>query len=63
VDYIQQVNAVRRFVYKMDADLLPENLSSAYKAFFDSAQSNDILEPKTTVMISIATSMAIGCYP
>ena len=48
---------------KMDEDLLPENQREAYEAFFDSVQLNGILKPKTTVMISIAASMAMGCYP
>ena len=37
--------------------------ATAYRAFYDSARRNKILEPKTTLMIHLATAMAVGCYP
>lgn len=43
--------------------MLPTQQQEAYTAFYDSAYKNDILESKTTLMIHLATSMAIGCYP
>lgn len=36
---------------------------TAYRNFYDSARRNDVLEPKTTLMIHLATAMAVGCYP
>ena len=44
-------------------DMLPEKQLKAYTDFYDSARSNDILEPKTTLMIHLASAMAVGCYP
>jgi hypothetical protein len=44
-------------------DLLPEKQKTTYRAFYDSARSNDILDPKTTLMLHLASAMAIGCYP
>ena len=43
--------------------MLPEKQLKAYNDFYDSARQNDILEPKTTLMIHLAASMAVGCYP
>jgi hypothetical protein len=36
---------------------------NAFDLFYNSARSNDILEPKVTLMIHIASAMALGCYP
>ncbi len=35
----------------------------AFEAFYDSARKNDILEPKVTLMIHLASAMALGCQP
>jgi hypothetical protein len=43
--------------------MLPKEQQKAFDAFYDSARYNEILEPKTTLMLHIATAMAIGCYP
>lgn len=43
--------------------MLPEDQTRAYSAFYESARQNKILEPKTTLMIHLATAMAVGCYP
>jgi len=43
--------------------LLPEKQKTKYREFYDSARNNDILEPKTTLMLHMAAAMAIGCYP
>jgi hypothetical protein len=34
-----------------------------FDSFYDSARNNQILEPKTTILIHLATAMAVGCYP
>jgi hypothetical protein len=41
--------------------MLPEKQNKAFSDFYDSARHNDILDPKTTLMIYIACSMAVGC--
>ncbi len=43
--------------------MLPEDQRKTYAQFYTSARRNKILEPKTTLMIHLATVMAISCYP
>ena len=43
--------------------MLPKKQLKAYGEFYDAARHNDVLEPKTTLMIHLATSMAVACYP
>ena len=43
--------------------MLPREQRRAYAAFYRSARNNDVLEPKTTLMIHLAAAMATGCYP
>ncbi|MEW6531897.1 MAG: hypothetical protein AB1473_13755 [Thermodesulfobacteriota bacterium] len=43
--------------------MLPEMQNKAYAEFYESTAKNDILDPKTTVMIQMAAAMAVGCYP
>jgi len=43
--------------------MLPEKQKNAYTDFYNSARFNEILEPKTTLMLHMAAAMAIGCYP
>lgn len=35
----------------------------AFVAFYDAARRNEVFDPKTTIMIHLATAMAVGCYP
>jgi len=43
--------------------MLPKEQKEKYADFYDSAANNDILDPKTTLMIQMASAMALGCYP
>ncbi len=43
--------------------MLPTKQKTAYTDFYNSARHNEILEPKTTLMIHLAAAMAVGCYP
>lgn len=43
--------------------MLPKKQKDAYTEFYDSARKNTILDPKTTLMIHLASAMALGCYP
>ena len=43
--------------------MLPEKQKHAYETFYNSAAKNETLDQKTTVMIQLAASFAIGCYP
>ncbi len=48
---------------RKEMTLIPEKQKNKYREFYDSARNNDILEPKTTLMLHMATAMAVGCYP
>jgi alkylhydroperoxidase/carboxymuconolactone decarboxylase family protein YurZ len=41
----------------------PEDQNQAFASFAAGVRQNDILDPKTTRLIFLAVSMAIGCYP
>jgi hypothetical protein len=43
--------------------MLPRKQQKTYTDFYDSARYNEILEPKTTLMVHLAAAMAVGCYP
>lgn len=43
--------------------MLPEKQKKAFEDFYDSARYNEILAPKTTLMIHLAAAMAVGCAP
>ena len=43
--------------------MLPEKQNKAFSEFYETTAKNDILNPKTTVLIQMAAAMAIGCYP
>ena len=43
--------------------MLPEKQKQAYTDFYESARKNGILDPKTTLLIHLASAMAFGCYP
>lgn len=43
--------------------MLPPVQDKAYRAFYDAARSNDILEPKTTLLLHLAVAMSAACYP
>jgi hypothetical protein len=43
--------------------MLPQEQQQTYTDFYESARKNDILNPKTTLLIHLASAMAVGCYP
>jgi len=43
--------------------LLPERQKQTYEEFYESTSENEILDRETTVMIQLAASFVIGCYP
>ena len=43
--------------------MLPQMQHQAWEAFFESTEINAILDPKTTLMVQLAASFAVGCYP
>jgi hypothetical protein len=38
-------------------------LSKSWQAFYDSARHNDVLDERTTLLLHLASAMAVGCYP
>ncbi len=38
-------------------------LSKNWQTFYDSARHNDVLDEPTTLMLHLASAMALGCYP
>ena len=43
--------------------MLPREQKRAFGAFYRSARQNEILDPKTTLMLHLATARAVGCDP
>ena len=43
--------------------MIPENLKKSFIDFHKSIIANEILDPKTTLMIEMGAAMAVGCYP
>ncbi len=43
--------------------MLSEHQQKMFNGFYGAARNNKVLEPKTTLMIHLATAMAVGCYP
>ena len=43
--------------------MLPDKQQQAYNNFYKTALENGIFDPKTTRLLQLAASMAIGCYP
>jgi hypothetical protein len=41
----------------------PTVLSESWQAFYDSARHNKVLDELTTLMLHLASAMAVGCYP
>jgi len=48
---------------KKENKVLPKKQEDTFNEFYKSARYNKILEPNLTLMIHMATAMAIGCYP
>ncbi len=43
--------------------MLSEDQRTAYRTFYESARRNPTLEPRVTLMVHLATAMALGCVP
>jgi sigma-B regulation protein RsbU (phosphoserine phosphatase) len=48
---------------RKEEPVAPEKQIMAFNEFYNSARNNKILDPKTTLLIHMATAMAVGCYP
>ena len=42
---------------------LPKAQQEAFDQFYSSARNNTVLDEKTTVMIHLASAMAVACHP
>lgn len=43
--------------------MLPEQQEATFNEFYKSARFNDVLDPKTTLLLHLATAMSVACYP
>ncbi len=43
--------------------MLTKDQLKAFDSFYDTARHNEILDPKTTLMLQLAAAMAVGCHP
>jgi hypothetical protein len=43
--------------------MLSKPQSQAFRAFYDSARHNAVLDERTTLMLHLASAMAVACYP
>lgn len=43
--------------------MLPGEQAKSYRAFYDSARHNDVLDQRTTLLVHLASAMAFGCAP
>ena len=43
--------------------MLPRAQGLAFARFYKSARENEILDPKTTLLLHFAAAMAVGCDP
>ncbi len=43
--------------------MLPEQQQKAFGDFYDVVRHNEILEPKTTLLLHLGAAMALGCSP
>jgi hypothetical protein len=43
--------------------LLPRKQKKAYNEYYKTARYNEILDPKTTLLIHMAVAMSVACYP
>jgi len=43
--------------------MLPENINEMYSQFYDTVRKNETFDSKTTLLLFLASSMAVACYP
>jgi len=43
--------------------MLSKRQKRAFDGFYASARKNDVLDPKTTILIHLASAMSVGCSP
>lgn len=43
--------------------MLPREQRVAFARLYKSARENEVLDPKTTVLLHYASAMALACYP
>ncbi|MGD8869066.1 MAG: hypothetical protein PVI01_15660 [Gemmatimonadales bacterium] len=43
--------------------MLSEESEEVWEAFYGSARHNEVLDERTTVLLHLASAMAVACYP
>jgi hypothetical protein len=41
----------------------PSPTSESWRRFYHSARHNTVLDQRTTIMLHLASALALGCYP
>jgi hypothetical protein len=54
---------VIRIYQDKEYGMVLKDMSEKYDEFSKAVQNNNILETKTTTMLYLAASIAVGCYP
>ena len=48
---------------RKEEPMVAEKQVKAFNEFYNTARNNEILDPKTTLLIHMATAIAVACYP
>ena len=43
--------------------MIPGKHEKRFNEFYDAVRGNDTLDPKTTLLLHLATALAVGCGP
>jgi hypothetical protein len=50
-------------VSRREKPMLPRKQKKAFNEFYKAARYNQILDPKTTLLIHMAAAISVACYP
>lgn len=50
-------------LYREKEGTVPTKRGREFDAFYDAARNNEVLGERTTIMLHLATAMAVACYP
>ena len=43
--------------------MIPGRYEKLFNEFYDAVRGNEVLDPKTTVLLHLATAISVGCDP
>jgi len=56
-------DAILKSFTESEKPMLPRKQKKAFNEFDKAARYNEILDPKTTLLIHMAAAMSVACYP